>query len=321
MFFKLDQVDLPAKRPFAAPRAAGLFLALLLPAAFLPLSALAEFIPPNEVQVRTEVPRPEFPQNEFGTYTYDIDWQGVPIASAKVAVRESDCPETRCLTVRATARSGRAVDLFYRLRHLSESTFREDTVQPISFVQKQTENSYSREAKISWRADGTVKSHFKKKKDPYDLEFAPNNSMFDPISAAFYAKSVPLEIGTTLEVDVFNGRNRFIITFNVIGREKVEVGEQTVDAFKIVPTVKKLTDTEGEKKFRSAAIWISDDKKREVLKMESEVFIGSVNAELVKFEPEPKYSSAEPAPAESGLAALKSHLETTGRAMLGTPGR
>jgi hypothetical protein len=287
-------------------------------------SASAEFIPPNEVKVKTETLKPEHPQSEFGTYTYDIDWQGIPVATATVTVRPAECSESdpRCLKVRATAKSARGIDIFYRMRHLSESTFREGTLQPISFVQKQIENSALREARISWRPDGTVKSHFKKKKDPYDLEFSPNNPMFDPISAAFYAKSVPLSVDSSVDVDVFNGRNRFVITFTVVGKEKVTVGEKSVEAFKIVPRVKKLTDTEGEKKFRSGVIWISDDEKREVLKMESEVFIGTVGAELAKFEPveTPGQQPRLPAP-ESELAAVKARIESAGRAMLEAPHR
>ena len=282
---------------------------------FGPVSAQAEFIPPNEVQVKTEVPKPEYKQSEFGTYFYDIDWEGIAIASATITVREAECTDSRCLNVRATAKSGRAVDIFYRLRHLSESTFHEDSIQPVSFVQKQTENSYTREAKISWRPDGTVKSHFSKKKDPYDLEFSPNNPMFDPISAAFYAKSVPLKIDSSIDIDVFNGRNRFVISFLVTGKESITVGGRSVEAYKITPTIKKLTDTEGEKKFRSATIWISADDKREVLKMESEIFIGSVSAKLVKF-----VAADEAVPTEeSNLTAIKSRVESTGRAMLGVP--
>lgn len=298
----------------------AMLTAALLSTIALSTEAAAEFIPPNEVQIKTETPDPEHPQSEFGTYTYDIDWQGIPVATAKVIVKEEQCPDHSCLTVRAVARSTRGIDIFYRLRHLSESTFAVDSLRPVSFKQKQTENSYSREAEISWRPDGTVKSHFAKKKKPYDIEFSPKNPMFDPISAAFYAKSVPLEIGSTLDVDVFNGRNRFVITFDVVGKEKIEVGKRSVEAYKIEPKVRKLTDTEGEKKFRSAILWISADNKREVLKMESEVFIGSVSAEMTKFEP-----AAEKAPsADPGLLAqIQNQMESAGRAMLGnvTPGR
>lgn len=307
----------------AAVRAGKLAFLVLSGLLFQTTIAAAEFVPPNEVEVKTEVPKPEVKQAEFGTYTYDIDWQGIPIASAAVSVREADCENGRCLKVRATARSARAWDIFYRLRHLSESTFREDSIQPVSFVQKQTENSYFREAKITWRPDGTVKSHFKKKTDPYDIEFSPNNAMFDPISAAFYAKSVPLDTDTKLEVDVFNGRNRFVITFKVAGKEKIDYEGKEVEAYKIVPSVRKLTDTEGEKKFRSATIWVSADDKREILKMESEVFIGSVGAQLVKFEPaasEVNVPAPRPQPDTIGtLAEIKARIDDTGRAMLARP--
>ena len=87
--------------------------------------------------------------------------------------------------------------------------------------------------------------------------------------------------------DVFNGTDRYLISFHVVGREKIKVAGKEYDAFKIRPSVKKLTDTEGEKRLRKVYVWVSTDGSREVLKLESEVLLGSVSAKLVRFVPDP----------------------------------
>ena len=73
-------------------------------------------------------------------------------------------------------------------------------------------------------------------------------------------------------------------------------GRCGAEAFRVVPSVKKLTDTEGEKKFRSATLWIAADETREVLKMESEVWIGSVTAKLQRFNPHADFGTPDKLP-------------------------
>ena len=87
--------------------------------------------------------------------------------------------------------------------------------------------------------------------------------------------------------DVFNGTDRYLISFHVVGRENIKVAGKEYDALKIRPSVKKLTDTEGEKRLRKVYVWVSSDGSREVLKVESEVLLGAVSARLVRFVPGP----------------------------------
>src|SRR5262249_17816095 len=70
--------------------------------------------------------------------------------------------------------------------------------------------------------------------------------------------------------------------------EEIKVAGQKVLADKIVPEVKRLTDTEGENRLRSCTIWISTDEQRNILKLESKVLIGSVTATLESVTPLPQ---------------------------------
>ena len=67
--------------------------------------------------------------------------------------------------------------------------------------------------------------------------------------------------------------------------EELKIMGKTRKAYKVTPSVDKLTDSKGEKRLKSAHFWISADGRREILKLESEVFFGAVKAELVSFTP------------------------------------
>ena len=263
--------------------------ALFLSATLLSAPAEAEYISPASVQVKTERYLPEQSDFPLGTYRYDVNWQGIPVASARVEVagEGGDAP-IEAYKVQASAKTGGMVKLFYKMKHLSQSVFDADSLEPRRFISKQEERSRKKTRKVSFSDNGIIRAQSEKNGRPgRTLEFNSGNATFDPISAAFLARSLPLELGKVASFDVFNGKHRYLITFTVAARETIEVLGRSLDTFKVIPHVEKLTDSEGEKRLSSASIWITADARRDVVKLESEVFVGSVEAELKDFTPAP----------------------------------
>lgn len=272
--------------------------------AVAPRNVLADYIHPELVQVRTEKYQPQRTEFAAGTYEYDINWQGISVARGAVTVRPSSGSGNDTMHVTATAQTGRVIDILYRLRHTSESVFNAHSLKPVTFFSHQTENSKTKLRKIEFTDDGTISARLWKvdrsgKEVPEEsINFHSDNATFDPITAAFLARSLPIQEGSNLSFDVFNGKHRFLITFEVGPREWVEAGEKGYNAYRVVPSVKKLTDSEGENRLKSATIWITADDRRDVVKIESKVLIGSVRAELMKFTP---WQALDPATLRASL--------------------
>jgi len=276
------------------------FLSLFLAFNFFLLSSLslvaqAEFIPPGDVSIKTDRYTPAYDSLQPGEYQYAVEWEGIPVAKAKVNVGKAfsstkstnSVPEVGVDTtvkVSASTSTSGIVKAFYKMTHRSESTFRKSDFQPVYYSSEQRENSKRKFRKIQFHPDGAVESErWRKGRDKSLMRFVSTNPVFDPVSAAFLAKSLPVEKGDKLGFDVYNGKHRFLINFFVEGVEEIKTARGPRMARKIVPKVFRLTDSEGEKKLRSATIWVSNDSKRELLKIESEVWIGSVTAELEGF--------------------------------------
>jgi hypothetical protein len=256
---------------------------------FLSQSLLkAEYIDPGDVQVSTERYSADTTTLKAAEYTYDLSWQGIPVGSASIKVTEdveSPHDKDKSVGIVAEAKSTKVVDVFYKLRHLSESQVSKKDFKPSKFKTWQTENTKIKSAEVVFSKDGSIHSFVEKDgKVDKKSDFISNNFTLDPISAAFFAKSIPIKVGQTSSFDVFNGKHRYLIEFNVVALEEIEVMGKKRSAFKAVPKVIKLTDTEGEKRLNEAAIWIANDETREVLKLHSKVFVGSVGATLVKVE-------------------------------------
>jgi uncharacterized protein DUF3108 len=82
---------------------------------------------------------------------------------------------------------------------------------------------------------------------------------------------------------VYPATNAYLATLTVVGREKISVRAGTYNAIKLDLQLKRIgkhLELEPHKKFRRATIWVSDDAERVLLRIEAQIFVGTVFAEL-----------------------------------------
>ncbi len=108
-------------------------------------------------------------------------------------------------------------------------------------------------------------------------------NLFDLHSAALYLRSQPLRDRSVYRVVVYPATNAYLATVTVVGREKISVRAGTYKAIKLDLQLKRINkqfELEPHRKFRRATIWVSDDADRLLLRIEAQVFVGTVFAEL-----------------------------------------
>lgn len=113
--------------------------------------------------------------------------------------------------------------------------------------------------------------------------------LFDLHSALLYLRSQPLNDHSVYRIVVYPATSAYLTTVTVLGREKLSVRAGTFNAIKIdlqVKRVGKKFELQPHRKFRRATIWISDDENRIPLRIEAQIFVGTVFAELqsVRFD-------------------------------------
>src|SRR5437867_12878887 len=108
-------------------------------------------------------------------------------------------------------------------------------------------------------------------------------NLFDLHSAALYLRSQPLKDRSVYRIVVYPATNAYLATLSVVGREKVSVRAGTYNAIKLDLKLKRIgkhLELEPHKKFRRASIWVSDDAERLLLRIEAQIFVGTVFADL-----------------------------------------
>jgi hypothetical protein len=223
-----------------------------------------------------------------GTYTYVISWQGIPAAEASVSVSaQGPAGVGSQILVVNTAETFRPIDLLYKLRFRAETLMNRATFVPDIYSVQQKENSRVKDLRVNFSEDGQISAVRVQhdKREMKRVRFVSQNDTLDPVSAAFLARSQPWRIGESRSFDVFNGKSRYVIHLTAKERTSIEAGGRIRPAIMIVPKVENLVNPNQSKKLREARIYLSDDRAREILLIESEVFIGTVRTRLKSFSP------------------------------------
>ena len=96
-------------------------------------------------------------------------------------------------------------------------------------------------------------------------------------------RSQPLRDRSVYRIAVYAATNAYLATVTVGGHEKISVHAGTYNAIKLDLQLKRIgkhLELEPHRKFRRATIWVSDDAERLLVRIEAQIFVGTVWAEL-----------------------------------------
>jgi len=248
-------------------------------------------IPANEVKITTPVYHADTAafKPPLGIYEYSVKWNGLGAARIWLNVDKIGM----YYQVSTVVKTNSVVDILYKLRYVASGVLSSVDLLPVRSVMESKENSKEKKSEVIFLPNGDIKStYWRKGRGTQEQNFDPGNFMLDPFSVAFMARSLSWKKGDSRQFDTYNGKSRYLITFTALGETKIEVNGKDRDVWVISPKVQKLTKKNPKKKLREAKIYITTDEKREILKIVSEVFIGSVTIKLVSFTPSPKTSAS-----------------------------
>jgi hypothetical protein len=218
---------------------------------------------------------------------YVFGWSGFTAATAEVHF--SRLGGDRC-QVQASGRTTGLVRALWRYDVNYRSTANSAVIRPVETNQVDILRSKKMTTHLAFTGTGVRRLRTETPSNgpvkPRDFNF-PN--LYDLQTSMLYLRSQALADRKVYRVVVYPATNAYLATATVLGREKISVRAGTYNAIKMDLQLQKVNDNlelEPHRKFRRATIWISDDPDRIVLRIEAQVFVGTVFAELqsVRFE-------------------------------------
>jgi len=236
----------------------------------------------------TREPPGNFPELRPLRASYRFGWAGFTAATGEA---HFTAPSAAKFQLDATGQTIGFVRALWKLDADFHAVANSQTLRPIET--QQTENY--RKKKLVTRLTFTSKGVTRVRTETRDgstgtktrqFDFA---DLFDLPSAMLYLRSQPLTDGSVNRVVVYATTNAYLATVTVVGRDKISVRAGTYKAIKVdlrLDRVGKHLELEPHRKFRHGTIWVSDDRDRILLRIEAQIFVGTVFAELqsVRFD-------------------------------------
>jgi Protein of unknown function (DUF3108). len=243
---------------------------------------------PNWQSTLTKDPPGNFPELRPLRATYRFGWSGLTAATGDVHFTK---PSQDRLQLDGTGRTIGFVRALWKLDVNHHALANAETLRPVET--RQTENYRSKKiaTQLTFTNNGVTRARTEGQGSAVstktrDFSF-PN--LFDLHSAMLYLRSQPLRDRSIHRVVVYPATSAYLATITALGREKISVRAGDYTAIKMdlqLSRIGKKLDLEPHRKFRRATVWVSDDNDRILLRIEAQVFVGTVFAELesVRFD-------------------------------------
>ena len=227
-------------------------------------------------------PAGNFPELRPLRASYRFGWSGVTAATGEIHFTK---PSDDRFQLEGTGRTTGFVRALWKLDVTQRAIANSHTLAPIETQQSESYRSKKIVTHLAFTNSGVTRARTEGQGDKAETkskQFAFPN-LFDLHSAALYLRSQPLKEGSVYRLAVYPATNAYVAILKVTGREKISVRAGIYNAIKLdlqLMRVGKHLQLEPHKKFRRGTIWVSDDAERLVLRIDAQVFVGTVFAEL-----------------------------------------
>lgn len=213
------------------------------------------------------------------TLTYDVMW--TVFHAGEVSATLADGPQHDTYEVTATARSEGFVSLLFAVDNVLRATSNQQSLCSQGIVKKISEGRRRKDTQLAF--DYTRKQAILDERDLTQPQAPPKHQEFDippcvedVVTAFYYLRRQPLEVGHTIELPVNDGSKTQRVVVEVQAREKVQTPMGTFDALRVEPKVfNGLLQRKGR-----MLIWFSADHRHLPLRIKAMISVGSITGTL-----------------------------------------
>jgi hypothetical protein len=250
-------------------------------AVFLQIAATISAAPSWEVTL-TKDPPGNFPEPRPVRTTYHFGWSG--ITAGKGDMHFSKVAGSR-YQLEATGGTSGFARALWKLDATYRGLTNADTLRPIESKQVEAYRRKKITTQLNFTDAEVTRTRTETPGGVKDDKPKPFNfpGLFDLHGAMLYLRSQPLNDHAVYRIAVYPATSAYLATVTVLGRERVSVHAGSYNAIKLEIQLKRIgkdMELEPHRKFRRATVWVSDDENRIPLRIEAQIFVGTVFAEL-----------------------------------------
>lgn len=254
----------------------------LLPLLILTSTALAE---PDWASTLTKT-TPGLLKVPACVLDFELGWNNsIKAGTARVTVQEAGESYWRAT---AQASSTGFARTLWTYDCTMSSIIRRDTLHPIFMQHSETDRSETCRYRVSFQPKRVITESTILPKEgaasasTFVCGFSP---VEDLLSIILFVRGLPLANGDSVTRVVQPWDKPYLTTFEVLGREVLEVEGKQKPCIKLAVKIRKIDrdslTLSSYKKMKTATIWVSDDEERLPVEMRAEIFVGFMSCRLI----------------------------------------
>ena len=230
----------------------------------------------------TREPAGNFPELRSLRASYHFGWSGLTAATGEVHFTKLSKDK---FEFDGTGRTIGLVRVLWKLDVNHRAAASAETLHPIETQQTESYRWKKIVTHLAFTSNGVTQTRTEGQGGTDETKSRQFSfpDLFDLHSAALYLRSQPLRDRSVYRVIVYPATNAYLATITVVGREKISVHAGAYNAIKLDLQLKRIgkhLELEPHRKFHRGTIWVSDDADRLLLRIEAQIFVGTVWAEL-----------------------------------------
>jgi hypothetical protein len=221
--------------------------------------------------------RPKYPFGIGERLIYDVKFGRMRVGEGAMEVIDTPTVRGRPTFHGQFRVSGKK--LWYSVNDTMETWMDRETMHSLRFTQDLQEGSRRRNKHFEIYPD--QKMYVEMDKSP-DKEQESVAAPLDDASFLYFLRTMELKVGETYTFHQYFRPDRNPVRIHVLRRERITVPAGTFDAIVVQPRIKAkgIFAEKGD-----AKVWLSDDDKRIMLQLKSDLPIGSLNLYLKSYTP------------------------------------
>jgi hypothetical protein len=208
---------------------------------------------------------------------YDLKWVGIKAGTATLEIVD----EEDVIRIISTARSAKWLSVFYTVRDRIESKMARGRSKlfvglPTNYRVKVREGRHRRDKEVIFD-HGNLKAVYKDYRKGTERQISIGSHTFDPLSSFYYIRTLNIEVGKSIYVDIFDSKKMWNVEVQVLRKEKIKTKLGEFNTIVIKPLMKSegIFSRKGD-----MYIWLTDDAKRVPVMVKTKVKVGSITATL-----------------------------------------
>jgi hypothetical protein len=229
-------------------------------------------VPVDTLKNEREVPNLSFGVGE--RLQFKVRWGPIKAGNATMEIPEIiEYNGRKCFRIVSTAESSKFFSAFFKVRDRVESITDVKGLYSLHFEKHIREGKFQSDKSV----DFDQQNHLALT-DKDTIPVPP--FVQDVLSALYYVRTQPLEIGKSIFVDNHTDKKNYPLEVKVLRKERVEVDAGTFDCLVVQPILQAAGVFEQK---GSLTVWLTDDQKKMPVLMKSKVMIGSITTELTDY--------------------------------------